>query len=168
MTNLSDNYVVSSADTKEDGSTARSYSFERLNSKAKRNKVKGALTFGHNLFDEENRLSESFEVGEWVDNEDGTVNAFLASLSNPCQDIGGGAWRLLNQRELAIIVYNKVKDDGMDVAKNYFSCTKSRDDLYCGYNSKRTSMTLWEGSTTTIEAENHHNKFIGFRCIKDK
>lgn len=167
VTDPSDNYVVSSTATKEDGSTARSYSFERLNSKAKRNKVKGALTFGHNLFDEENRLSESFEVGEWVDNEDKTVNAFQASSSNPCQDIGGGGWRLPNQRELAIIVYNKVKDDGMDIAKNYFSCTKSSDDLYCGYDSKRTSMTLWGGSTTTIKIENYY-EFIGFRCIKDK
>ena len=50
--------------------TAKSYSFGRLNSKAKRNNVSGPLTFGHNTFDEENRFAgRHLRLVEWFDNE---------------------------------------------------------------------------------------------------
>lgn len=154
--------------------TAKSYSFGRLNSKAKRNNVSGPLTFGHNTFDEENRLPEAFEVSEWFDNEN-EITASYASLNNPCADLGNG-WRLPNQRELAVIAYNRVGDpDGLDIVKCYFSCTKSAFDnnKYCGYNRFMPSMTMWEGDKKTvkgIEDGSVHptTQPIGFRCIKDK
>ena len=155
--------------------TAYSYSFERLNSKAKRNNVNGPLTFGHNTFDEENRLPEAFEVSEWFDNKDNKVNASYASSNNPCADLGNG-WRLPNQRELAVIAYNRVEDpDGLDISRCYFSCTKSAFDnnKYCGYNRFMPSMTMWDGNTITVEGKEDgyvhpRTQPIGFRCIKDK
>ena len=171
------NFVEYSNDY-EDGygdRTAYSYSFERLNSKAKRNNVNGPLTFGHNTFDEENRLPEAFEVSEWFDNKDKKVNASYASSNNPCADLGNG-WRLPNQRELAIIAYNRVEDpDGLAIDKCYFSCTKSAFDnnKYCGYNRFMPSMTMWDGNTITVEGKEDGyvhptTQPIGFRCIKDK
>ena len=145
--------------------TAKSYSFGRLNSKAKRNNVSGPLTFGHNTFDEENRLPEAFEVSEWFDNEN-EITASYASLNNPCADLGNG-WRLPNQRELAIIAYNRVNDpDGLDISNCYFSCTKSAYDSnkYCGYNQFMPSMTMWDGETYSVAGQ----AIVGFRCIKDK
>lgn len=155
--------------------TAYSYSFERLNSKAKRNNVNGPLTFGHNTFDEENRLPEAFEVSEWFDNKDNKVNASYASSNNPCADLGNG-WRLPNQRELAIIAYNRVDDlDGLAIDKCYFSCTKSasHNNKYCGYDRFLPSMTMWDGEKQTVEGTEIGSKYpttqtIGFRCIKDK
>lgn len=145
--------------------TAKLYSFGRLNSKAKRNNVSGPLTFGHNTFDEENRLPEAFEVGKWFDNDD-EITASYASLNNPCADQGNG-WRLPNQRELAIIAYNRVEDsDGLDISNCYFSCTKSASDdkKYCGYNQFMPSMTMWDGETYSVAGQ----AIVGFRCIKDK
>lgn len=145
--------------------TAKLYSFGRLNSKAKRNNVSGPLTFGHNTFDEENRLPEAFEVGKWFDNDD-EITASYASLNNPCADQGNG-WRLPNQRELAIIAYNGVNDpDGLDISNCYFSCTKSASDnnKYCGYNRFMPSMTMWDGETYSVAGQ----AIVGFRCIKDK
>lgn len=145
--------------------TAKLYSFGRLNSKAKRNNVSGPLTFGHNTFDEENRLPEAFEVGKWFDNDD-EITASYASLNNPCADQGNG-WRLPNQRELAIIAYNRVGDpDGLDISNCYFSCTKSASDdkKYCGYNQFMPSMTMWDGETYSVAGQ----AIVGFRCIKDK
>lgn len=145
--------------------TAKLYSFGRLNSKAKRNNVSGPLTFGHNTFDEENRLPEAFEVGKWFDNGD-EITASYASLNNPCADQGNG-WRLPNQRELAIIAYNRVDDsDGLDISNCYFSCTKSayNNNKYCGYNQFMPSMTMWDGDTYSVEGQ----AIVGFRCIKDK
>ncbi|WP_455787699.1 fimbrial protein [Parabacteroides goldsteinii] len=145
--------------------TAKSYSFGRLNSKAKRNNVSGPLTFGHNTFDEENRLPEAFEVSEWFDNEN-EITASYASLNNPCADLGNG-WRLPNQRELAVIAYNRVNDpDGLDISNCYFSCTKSAYDSnkYCGYNQFMPSMTMWDGETYSVAGQ----AIVGFRCIKDK
>lgn len=151
-----------------DRSTAKYYSFEGLNLKTKRNNVTGALTFGHNIFDEENRLPESFEVHSIK--MDKSVNAGLASSSNPCIKAVGDGWRIPNQRELAVIVYNKINnDDGMDVTKHYFSSTKSANGLYCGYNFLKTSMTTWEASTTISDDRPGYDsqKFIEFHCIKD-
>lgn len=149
--------------------TAQFYSFEGLNTKTKRNNVTGALTFGHNIFGEENRLPESFEVRSIIENRDGSVNAGLASSSNPCIKAVGDGWRIPNQRELAVIVYNRVSDDGMDVTRHYFSSTKSANGLYCGYNRLKTSMTTWEASTTTSDFRygEEDRKFVGFHCIKD-
>lgn len=171
------NFVELLAGDKEDYGdwTAKSYSFKRLNSKAKRNNVSGPLTFGHNNFDEENRLPEAFEVSKWFDNEDKKVNASYASSNNPCADLGNG-WRLPNQRELAVIAYNRVEDsNGLDIGNCYFSCTKSAFDnnKYCGYNRFMPSMTMWDGNTITVEGkENGYvhptTQTIGFRCIKDK
>lgn len=158
-------------------STAKSYSFERLNTKAKRNNVKGPLTFGHNTFDEENRLPEVFEVSKWFgnnnDNENENITASYASSNNPCVGLGNG-WRLPNQRELAVIAYNRVDDsDGLDGSRNYFSCTKSAfdNDKYCGYNRLMPSMTMWNGNTITFSGM--YGGFptterVGFRCVKDK
>lgn len=159
---------VEYSNNNEDGygdRTAKLYSFERLNSKAKRNNVNGPLTFGHNTFDEENRLPEAFEVSRWFDNDD-EITASYASLNNPCADLGNG-WRFPNQRELAIIAYNRVNDpDGLDISNCYFSCTKSAsdDNKYCGYNQFMPSMTMWDGETYSVAGQ----AIVGFRCIKDK
>lgn len=127
--------------------------------------MSGPLTFGHNTFDEENRLPEAFEVSEWFDNDD-EITASYASLNNPCADLGNG-WRLPNQRELAVIAYNRVDDsDGLDISRCYFSCTKSAFDnnKYCGYNRFMPSMTMWDGETYSVAGQ----AIVGFRCIKDK
>ena len=151
--------------------TAHSYSLERLNAKAKRNNINGALTFGHRTFEEENRLPGAFDVGDWVDNKEESITAYLASWTNPCIGKGDG-WRIPNQKELAVIVYNRVQDDGMDIGRSYFSCTRSASgSLYCGYDHTKPSMTAWDGNTTTLSELKDHNpseKFIGYRCIKDK
>lgn len=162
------NYVKLSGTLSD--ATAQFYSFEGLNSKTKRNNVTGALTFGHNIFDEENRLPESFEVKSIIENKDGNVNAGLASSSNPCIKAVGDGWRIPNQRELAVIVYNRVSDDGMNVSRHYFSSTKSANGLYCGFNCLKTSMIAWEASTTTSDFEDWepNKKFVGYHCIKDK
>lgn len=170
LRNVTSNVVnfVEYSNNNEDGygdRTAKLYSFERLNSKAKRNNVNGPLTFGHNTFDEENRLPEAFEVSRWFDNDD-EITASYASLNNPCADLGNG-WRLPNQRELAIIAYNRVNDpDGLDISNCYFSCTKSAYDnnKYCGYNQFMPSMTMWDGETYSVAGQ----AIVGFRCIKDK
>lgn len=159
-----------------DDRTAYLYSFERLNSKAKRNNVSGSLTPDHNTFDEENRLPEAFAVSEYYENEDDdSFNASSVSLNNPCDKVmKEKGWRLPNQRELAIIAYNKIKDpDGLDISHSYFSCTKSADDNeYCGYNHFLKSMTMWKGGTSSVEGWNGGNHPethpVGFRCIKDK
>ena len=93
----------------------------------------------------------------------------MASSSNPCIKAVGDGWRIPNQRELAVIVYNRVSDDGMDVTRHYFSSTKSANGLYCGYNRLKTSMTTWEASTTTSDFRygEEDRKFVGFHCIKD-
>ncbi|WP_293713679.1 fimbrial protein [uncultured Parabacteroides sp.] len=160
------NFVVTSNNHYGEN-TAYFYSFERLNSKAKRSNVSGALTFGHNAFDEENRLPEIFYVGDWISNEDGSVNAGLASSSNPCAEKKGTDWRLPNQKELAVIIYNRVDDrEGMEISKSYFSCTKSvTGDLYYGYDHSKFSLVEW-GSTTTTVSDTPSN--IGYRCIQDK
>lgn len=162
------NYVELSTPL-SDNTTAKYYSFEGLNSKTKRNNVTGALTFGHNIFDEENRLPESFEVKSIIENKDGNVNAGLASSSNPCVKAVGDGWRIPNQRELAVIVYNRVRDDGMNVSRHYFSSTKSANGFYCGFNCFKTSMTVWDANTTTSDfwEWQPQNKFVGFHCIKD-
>lgn len=162
------NYVELS-DALSDGTTAQYYSFKGLNLKTKRNNVTGALTFGHNIFAEENRLPESFEVKSIIENKNEDVNAGLASSSNPCAKIVGDGWRIPNQRELVVIVYNRQGDDGMSISGNYFSCTKSANGLYCGYNYFKASMTVWDANTTTSDywPGEDPKKFIGFHCIKD-
>lgn len=148
----------------------KSYSFEKLNDGAKRDNISGSLTFGHNYFEEENRLPNSFEVGEW---EDDNINALQASLGNPCKGAKEG-WRLPNQRELLIIAFNRHDDSGMDIGNDYFSCTKAPDkDLYCGYNHYLKSMTLWGSGTTTVtnptpDSWGENTKKIRFRCVRDK
>lgn len=174
VTGSVENFVELSSNDYDDR-TAKSYFFSRLNSKAKRNNVSGPLTFGHNTFDEENRLPEAFEVSKWFDNDNENVTASYASSNNPCADLGNG-WRLPNQRELAVIAYNRVEDpDGLDISRCYFSCTKSAFDnnKYCGYNRFMPSMTMWDGNTITVEGKEDGyvhptTQPIGFRCIKDK
>lgn len=147
------------------------YSFEKLNDGAKRDNVSGSLTFGHDYFDEENRLPYSFEVGEW---EKTKIDARQASLENPCEGAKEG-WRLPNQREVLIIAFNRYNDTGMDISNAYFSCTKaSGKNLYCGYDHYLKSMTLWGGDATTVinpDADNmpwEPSKEINYRCVKDK
>ncbi|KKB51101.1 hypothetical protein HMPREF1212_01830 [Parabacteroides sp. HGS0025] len=146
--------------------TCRYYSFEKLNDGAKRDNISGSLTFGHNYFDEENRLPNSFEVGEWGDDN---INASQASLKNPCKKAEEG-WRLPNQRELLIIAFNRANDTGVDIQNNYFSCTMAPGKkLYCGYNYFLQSMTLWDGNTTTVIDPNAYprEKTIKYRCVRD-
>lgn len=146
------------------------YSFEKLNDGAKRDNISGSLTFGHNYFDEENRLPNSFEVGEW-ENKD--INARQASLENPCERAEDG-WRLPNQREVLIIAFNRYNDTGMDISNDYFSCTKaSGKDLYCGYNHFKKSMILWNSDTKTVINPNPQpwddlEIKIRYRCVRDK
>lgn len=147
------------------------YSFEKLNDGAKRNDVSGSLTFGHDYFDEENRLPYSFEVGEW---EKTKIDARQASLENPCEGAKEG-WRLPNQREVLIIAFNRYNDTGMEISNAYFSCTKaSGKNLYCGYDHYLKSMTLWGGDATTVINPNadvmpwEPSKEIKYRCVKDK
>lgn len=161
-----DEFVTKSNEHYDDAA-CKSYSFEKLNDGAKRDNIIGSLTFGHNYFDEENRLPNSFEVGVW---EDDNINALQASLKNPCKGAKEG-WRLPNQRELLIIAFNRHNDSGMDIGSDYFSCTKAPDkDLYCGYNHFLKSMTLWDGNTTTVTDPDlwDGTKKIRYRCVRDK
>lgn len=139
--------------------TNKNYSFNLLNPKAKRTNVSGALTFGHNIFDEENKLPESFDVGELIN--DKSFTAAKAASENPCEKAEDG-WRLPNQRELFIISFYQ-EQEGMG-SISLFSCTKSASgNGYCGFdngegkNSIQT-MTVWPGTT----------KDKKYRCVKDK
>lgn len=139
--------------------THKNYSFKLLNPKAKRKNVSGALTFGHNIFDEENKLPESFDVGESI--TDKTFTAAEAASGNPCVNPEEG-WRLPNQREVFVISFYQ-QQEGMG-STSLFSCTKSASgDKYCGYfrgegQSSIPTMTVWSGSTNEIN----------YRCVKDK
>lgn len=160
-----DDFVDKSGSHYLDG-TCYNYSFNKLSSRAKRDNVNGALTFGHDNFDEENRLSNSFDVGKFESNE---MTPFIANTSNPCVGANQG-WRLPNQRELSIISFYRAGDTGMNIANSYFSSTKAHGkNLYCGYDHNKKSMTLWGGSTTTVFDENQNeNVNIKYRCVKDK
>lgn len=143
--------------------TFKSYSFNRLNSKAKRSSVSGPLTFGHDIFDEENKLPESFEVGVM---QDGNFTASGAASKNPCENAGDG-WRLPNQRELFIISFYK-KEEGVGTI-SLFSCTKgTSDNSYCGFIASRNdgnsvpTMGMWPGSWSGDD------EIIKYRCVKDK
>lgn len=151
-------FVTQSNDYYDDW-TNKSYSFNLLNTKAKRTNVNGALTFGHNIFDEENKLPESFKVGELI--TDKSFTAARAASENPCKKAEEG-WRLPNQRELFIISFY-LHEEGMGNT-SLFSCTKSASgNDYCGYyhgegNYSIPTMTVWSGSTSNIN----------YRCVKDK
>lgn len=138
--------------------TYKNYSFKLLNPKAKRTNVSGALTFGHNIFDEENKLPESFDVGELI--TDKTFTAAEAASGNPCVNSEEG-WRLPNQRELFIISFY-LKEEGM-VNTSLFSCTKSASgNEYCGYSRgvgdySIPTMTVWSDDT----------KDKNYRCVRD-
>ena len=138
--------------------TYKNYSFKLLNPKAKRTNVSGALTFGHNIFDEENKLPESFDVGESI--TDKTFTAAEAASGNPCVNSEEG-WRLPNQRELFIISFY-LKEEGM-VNTSLFSCTKSASgNEYCGYSRgvgdySIPTMTVWSDDT----------KDKNYRCVRD-
>lgn len=152
-------FVTKSDDYYRDDWTNKTYSFYLLNSKAKRANVSGALTFGHNIFAEENKLPESFDVGELV--LDKNFTAAKAASENPCESKGEG-WRLPNQRELFVISFY-LQQEGMGII-SLFSCTKSASgNKYCGYyrgdgDYSIPTMTVWSGDT---EGKN-------YRCIKDK
>ncbi|KKB49524.1 fimbrial protein [Parabacteroides gordonii] len=142
--------------------TFKSYSFNRLNSKAKRSSVSGPLTFGHDIFDEENKLPESFEVGVM---QEGDFTASGAASKNPCENAGDG-WRLPNQRELFIISFYK-KEEGVGTI-SLFSCTKgTSDNSYCGFIASRNdgnsvpTMGMWPGSWSGDD------EIIKYRCVKD-
>lgn len=152
-------FVTKSDDYYRDDWTNKTYSFNLLNSKAKRANVSGALTFGHNIFAEENKLPESFDVGELV--LDKNFTAAKAASENPCESKGEG-WRLPNQRELFVISFY-LQQEGMGII-SLFSCTKSASgNKYCGYyrgdgDYSIPTMTVWSGDT----------KGKNYRCIKDK
>lgn len=136
----------------------KNYSFNLLNPKAKRDNVSSALTPGHNVFDEENRLAESFDVGELI--EDKNLTASEVALVNPCNDAKNG-WRLPNQREVFIISFYR-QQEGMG-GSSLFSCTKSASgDSYCGFEDLREytipTMTVWPGTT----------RDKAYRCVRDK
>lgn len=139
--------------------TNKNYSFNLLNPKAKRTNVSGALTFGHNIFDEENKLPESFDVGELIN--DKSFTAAKAASENPCEKAEDG-WRLPNQRELFIISFYQ-EQEGMG-SISLFSCTKSASgNGYCGFLRAEgeysiPTMTVWSGTT----------KDKNYRCVKDK
>lgn len=152
-------FVTKSDDYYRDDWTNKTYSFNFLNSKAKRANVSGALTFGHNIFAEENKLPESFDVGELV--LDKNFTAAKAASENPCESKGEG-WRLPNQRELFVISFY-LQQEGMGTI-SLFSCTKSASgNEYCGYyrgdgDYSIPTMTVWSGNT----------KGKSYRCVKDK
>lgn len=160
-----DDFVDKSGSYYPDG-TCYNYSFNKLSSGAKRDNVNGALTFGHDNFDEENRLSNSFDVGNFENNE---ITPFIANTTNPCVGAREG-WRLPSQRELSIIVFNRYSDTGMTISDSYFSSTKAHGKkVYCGYDHNKRSMTLWNAFTTTVFDENQNkNVNIKYRCVKDK
>jgi len=170
VTTDTDEFVTKSDEYYPD-TACKFYSFEKLNDGAKRDNISGSLTFDHNYFEEENRLPNSFEVGEW---EDDNINALKASLGNPCKGAKEG-WRLPNQRELLIIVFNRAEDSGIDIENAYFSCTKAfGKDLYCGYDCFLKSMVLWKGDATIVVNHNPETQWspteqkIKYRCVKDK
>lgn len=148
----------------------KSFTFKNLNPRAKRDNIYGALTFGHNSLDEENRLPNAFEVREKMEYKD--ITASQANMENPCKDADQG-WRLPNQKELAIIVFHRAGDSGQ-AFDSYFSCTKNAfaTDSYCGYNGDSNgiqSMTLWKGGYTFTNPffEGYIDK-SNFRCVRDK
>lgn len=141
------------------------FTFENLNPRAKRDNINGALTFGHNSLDEENRLPNAFEVNHPMEYKN--ITARQANMENPCKDAKDG-WRLPNQKELAIIVFHRPSNHGQ-TGDSYFSCTKSAfgEDSYCGYNGNTEgiqSMTLWNGDYTFKNPAINTN----FRCVRDK
>lgn len=151
---------VTSGDFYQDDWVYKTHSFNLLNPKAKRANVSGALTYGHNIFAEENRLPESFDVGKLITDEEFT--AAKAASDNPCENAEEG-WRLPNQRELFVITFYK-KQAGMGNV-SLFSCTKSANGIdYCGYEglyegaNSIATMTVWSGNT----------KGKSYRCVKDK
>lgn len=152
-------FVTKSDDYYRDDWTNKTYSFNFLNSKAKRANVSGALTFGHNIFAEENKLPESFDVGELV--LDKNFTAAKAASENPCESKGEG-WRLPNQRELFVISFY-LQQEGMGTI-SLFSCTKSASgNEYCGYyrgdgDYSIPTITVWSGIT----------EGKSYRCVKDK
>ncbi|WP_304251174.1 fimbrial protein [Parabacteroides gordonii] len=154
---FSDDFYGKNTHNRGDDYTFKNYSFGRLNPKAKRNNVNSALTFGHNIFDEENRLPESFDVGELIEDD---ITAYDAAFKNPCKDADKG-WRLPNQRELFIISFYK-QQKGMGTLSLY-SCTKgTSEDSYCGFqadnNTAKSRMTMWSSYT----------KDRSYRCVRDK
>lgn len=148
----------------------KSFTFENLNPRAKRDNINGALTFGHNSLDEENRLPNAFEVREKMEYK--KITASQANMENPCKDAEQG-WRLPNQKELAIIVFHRSGNSGQ-ASDSYFSCTKNAfaTDSYCGYNGdsgKIQSMTLWAGEHTFDNSQNPiFFSSSNFRCVRDK
>lgn len=152
----------------------KSYSFQNLNSRSKREKVNSALTFGHTSLDEENRLSNAFEVSDKFSSED-DFGAKKANEKNPCEKLGEG-WRLPNQKELAIFVFHRTPDSGQ-AGDTYFSCTKNAfvANSYCGYlgyNLAIQSMTVWEDSGSEYNYydpidKNYVPIEIKIRCVRD-
>lgn len=148
----------------------KSFTFENLNPRAKRDNINGALTFGHTSLDEENRLPNAFEVSKNMEYKN--ITARQANMENPCKDANEG-WRLPNQKELAIIVFHRELGYGQ-ASDSYFSCTKNAfaTDSYCGYNGDFEgiqSMTLWNGSHTFDNSQNPvYVPSSNFRCVRDK
>lgn len=151
-----------------DDHIAKSFTFENLNPRAKRDNINGALTFGHNSLDEENRLPNAFEVSDKMEYKNFTARD--ANMENPCEGANEG-WRLPNQKELAIIVFHRKPSAGQ-AGDSYFSCTKNAfaENSYCGYlgdSDKIQSMTVWSG-----EHSFSNGAFMtpdsNFRCVRDK
>ncbi|MBC5643640.1 DUF4906 domain-containing protein [Parabacteroides sp. BX2] len=151
-----------------------SYSFQNLNPRSKREKVNKALTFGHTSLDEENRLSEAFEVRQ---NQlyKSDFSAKKANEENPCDEPEKG-WRLPNQKELAIFVFHKAENSGQSFS-TYFSCTKNAfaANTYCGYlgyNLAIQSMTVWEDSGSQYKYyDSEYGEYVSIniqiRCVRD-
>lgn len=164
VTSSKDYYLFELGPNQDNGDwTFKSYSFDRLSSKAKRSSVSGPLTFGHNIFDEENKLPESFDVEVM---QEGDFTASEAASKNPCEKAEEG-WRLPNQRELFIISFYK-KEEGTG-SISLFSCTKGiSDDSYCGFLASKNdgnsvpTMGMWPGSWSGDD------EIIKYRCVRDK